>query len=544
MSTIDSLKTAGNEAFAKGEVKAAIKHFSEAIVLMEKEKRADAKSKGETSLKIYEHPAAAALYSNRSMCYLKEDMSVEAKHDADLCIAAKPDWWKGHCRRAYALEGLGQYKEAMESLIAATKLEGGDNAEINTKIKNIGAVIAKQEREAAKPATATTAAKKKKGAATSVPNPAIIGDWRATAMKQSEVPPPTLNSRKGQKLAIRPTILDFAPAKVGAPFFFPAAPTWPNEVEKYADDFVETMVGNMGSFGPTGGPRKEMRFLLNMAANAYCNQKSADDQYRAQNKIKPACDFCGISLEALPSPPSCECGEPYCSRECMALHWKDHKQICDTIRSQSESLSTFHGMYWEGCGYGQYSWIGARVPNYTAIYLDLKRQQKVNNTPINEGSMRPEKKLEELISLYASPTVDYKDIGDWDEFTYLMLHERSAVVKMFTDLQIVLQKAMLSGNTKLERDASVDQCAALLEMYLRYSYFDAKRDTVHRVQFKMVMLQMLHDVLSEFQMQRHVEPLDVAIQRFDAFMCRAATKDIVPEEVIEAQLKLKPRNDQ
>ena len=46
----------------------------------------------------------------------------------------------------------------------------------------------------------------------------------------------------------------------------------------------------------------------------------------------------------------CICGESYCSRSCQVKEWKDHKNICDTLRDNNTMAFTFTELYWKTKG--------------------------------------------------------------------------------------------------------------------------------------------------------------------------------------------------
>ena len=62
------------------------------------------------------------LFSNRSLCHLKNKNLVGALADADTCIELEPTWPKGFLRRAAALEARGQKIEAAQAEETAEQL--------------------------------------------------------------------------------------------------------------------------------------------------------------------------------------------------------------------------------------------------------------------------------------------------------------------------------------------------------------------------------------------------------------------------------------
>ena len=91
------LKEKGNAYVAKQDYTSAVLYYSEAI--------------GVTGLSS--PTPTAAIYSNRSLCYLNTNRLSEAVADAEKCVELRPDWFKGHYRQGAALERLGKYEEAI-----------------------------------------------------------------------------------------------------------------------------------------------------------------------------------------------------------------------------------------------------------------------------------------------------------------------------------------------------------------------------------------------------------------------------------------------
>ncbi len=60
--------------------------------------------------------------SNRSAALLKLKKVTKAMDDADKCVALKPDWEKGHFRRAAVLEELGKMQEVGRTLAEGKEL--------------------------------------------------------------------------------------------------------------------------------------------------------------------------------------------------------------------------------------------------------------------------------------------------------------------------------------------------------------------------------------------------------------------------------------
>jgi chaperonin cofactor prefoldin len=129
-SPADAAKKAGNEAFAKKEYEAAIKHYDKAISL-------DGNN--------------ATYYSNRSACYAALKKWTEAYQDALKCVEKDPKFQKGFLRLATAQIELDQLDDAETTLRAALTLDN-QNAMVGTLLrklrekKNAGSMEKKQGR--------------------------------------------------------------------------------------------------------------------------------------------------------------------------------------------------------------------------------------------------------------------------------------------------------------------------------------------------------------------------------------------------------------
>jgi hypothetical protein len=60
------------------------------------------------------------------------------------------------------------------------------------------------------------------------------------------------------------------------------------------------------------------------------------------------CDKCQAPLAAA----RCRCGEAYCSRECQAADWGDHKQICDVLEDNFSLALFCTSLWWATQGVG------------------------------------------------------------------------------------------------------------------------------------------------------------------------------------------------
>lgn len=102
-SSVAELKQQGNELMQKGEAKQAAVAFTKALQL---------------------EPSNAILLSNRSAAFLKMGRASRALQDADECVAAAPDWIKGHYRRLQAQLALAAPPaDLLATALTALKLE-------------------------------------------------------------------------------------------------------------------------------------------------------------------------------------------------------------------------------------------------------------------------------------------------------------------------------------------------------------------------------------------------------------------------------------
>lgn len=100
------LKEEGNKLFKDKKFKQAVDVYTKAIFVAE--------GTGFEDLHI--------LYSNRSLCQLKQDNIDEALSDANRCVELKPGWATGYSRRGDALQKSGDHEAAREAYLAGLKL--------------------------------------------------------------------------------------------------------------------------------------------------------------------------------------------------------------------------------------------------------------------------------------------------------------------------------------------------------------------------------------------------------------------------------------
>lgn len=107
---MDDLKAAGNDAVRQGNYSAAVDLYTQAI-------------NGADAGKVDE---IAALHSNCSFAYLKLGKLPQALDEASKCVAAKPDWSKGHFRCAEAYFALRDYASAEKAYERASEMSPDD----------------------------------------------------------------------------------------------------------------------------------------------------------------------------------------------------------------------------------------------------------------------------------------------------------------------------------------------------------------------------------------------------------------------------------
>lgn len=107
---------------------------------------------------IKEEPENTVLYSNRCAALLKLQKAGKALSDAETCIHIRPDWEKGHYRKAMVLEAMGELSQALTSYEEAAKLQS--SAEFRQKIASLKKQI---QREGASSKKVTSPEKRSNG---------------------------------------------------------------------------------------------------------------------------------------------------------------------------------------------------------------------------------------------------------------------------------------------------------------------------------------------------------------------------------------------
>jgi len=114
------LKNEGNRKFLEGCYDEALDKYNAAVLLA---------------------PEDFTLYSNRSNVFMKMGNYEAALKDADQVTSLRPDWPKGHFRRADALRSLGRYDDALIALLSCSAWEKTLHLDICDDISSVLLVI-------------------------------------------------------------------------------------------------------------------------------------------------------------------------------------------------------------------------------------------------------------------------------------------------------------------------------------------------------------------------------------------------------------------
>lgn len=117
MDKVAALKDKGNTALQANKFDEAIKYYTEAIGLDNKNH---------------------VLYSNRSAAYAKAGKYTQALEDAEKTVQLKPDWGKGYSRKGSALAYLGRIDESIMAYEDGLKHEP-DNAQLKEGLHGVRA---------------------------------------------------------------------------------------------------------------------------------------------------------------------------------------------------------------------------------------------------------------------------------------------------------------------------------------------------------------------------------------------------------------------
>ncbi|PPQ70658.1 hypothetical protein CVT24_000666 [Panaeolus cyanescens] len=116
---VTAKKEEGNGFFKQGKAKQAVQCYTEAAGL------AVQRPPWETNAIMREE--LSTIISNRSAAYFDMQEYVSALADAETVIAIRRNWSKGHFRKAKALLGLHQYKDAAEAVRLGLDFEPTSN---------------------------------------------------------------------------------------------------------------------------------------------------------------------------------------------------------------------------------------------------------------------------------------------------------------------------------------------------------------------------------------------------------------------------------
>ncbi|KIY65811.1 TPR-like protein [Cylindrobasidium torrendii FP15055 ss-10] len=105
---VNKVKEEGNVAFKAGNNQQALVLYTNALRL------AMQRTPWESHKLMQEE--LSAILSNRSAVFEKFQDYINALSDADMVVAIRRDWVKGHSRRAKALKGLGKIDEALDAV--------------------------------------------------------------------------------------------------------------------------------------------------------------------------------------------------------------------------------------------------------------------------------------------------------------------------------------------------------------------------------------------------------------------------------------------
>ncbi|GMH61837.1 hypothetical protein TrRE_jg11581 [Triparma retinervis] len=112
-------KLEGNDSFKQGEYAQAVLFYTMAIDKVTGSSLPSAASGGSGG-----GPSLlATCLANRSACFLKLGHHEKALDDGAECAGVEPEYIKGHFRRGLALHAMGRYKEALENLAKALRIE-------------------------------------------------------------------------------------------------------------------------------------------------------------------------------------------------------------------------------------------------------------------------------------------------------------------------------------------------------------------------------------------------------------------------------------
>lgn len=109
------MKDKGNQALAQNKFDDAIKYYSDAIEIDDKNH---------------------VLFSNRSAAYAKAGKYKQSLDDAEKTVSLKPDWAKGYSRKGSALAYLGKLDESIDAYEKGLMLDPM-NEQIKTSLQEV-----------------------------------------------------------------------------------------------------------------------------------------------------------------------------------------------------------------------------------------------------------------------------------------------------------------------------------------------------------------------------------------------------------------------
>ena len=338
---------------------------------------------------------------------------------------------------------------------------------------------------------------------------------------------------------IRPTLFCIENStKAGRTPFYPAGPWWIEHV----DEFAAVLQGEMGREAPP-------KSMIEIVANNFKQQRLGDDgmhlleyfyegrkdelmtpaqhkelyakaghkvfklpqgqrftqmdvvegrvtlQYTMIPNFKPSvrvpikCDCCGVVLE-LDSPPECACGEHYCSEECHARDWEEHKSSCLMVIEAQKGLLSLSELYWRYVMLGAIAWVGG-IPDFSRMWRSLPNK-----------SDKP------------------------DEFKFLILKEREAQKERIGVLQELRNQLLRDG-----KDAQASTMPLVDEVILQHEMYSTplRGDSPQRLQFKLLMVNILSTILGQIGCDGAVEPLGETIKKYEPLL-KNVQPATIPEE--------------
>ena len=110
----ESFKAQGNALFKSGSFVDAVTAYSQALEI------------DDANSIFLGNDGRSVLFSNRSGAFASLANYEQALADAERCVALRPDWAKGHTRKASALHGLARFTLAIDAYNAALAVEPGN----------------------------------------------------------------------------------------------------------------------------------------------------------------------------------------------------------------------------------------------------------------------------------------------------------------------------------------------------------------------------------------------------------------------------------